>query len=143
MKIEGLPLAANKIHVAWRAMEKIGKVLKFDADSREEGPKDFLRASVLILVDDPLVPGFYYEFRSGKREWVYLRYEGVFCICMKCGKVGHKKVHCSLVLAQAEAEMGQSLGQICTAAEDFWIDIPAKPLFTNKFIDLKSIEPQE
>lgn len=30
VQVEGLPVAANKPHVAWRALERIGEAHKFD-----------------------------------------------------------------------------------------------------------------
>ena len=53
IRVEGLPLIYNKLHIARRALEKIGKILYFDNDSTKEGFKDFLRAKVVIPINNP------------------------------------------------------------------------------------------
>lgn len=49
IRVEGIPLTSNRVHVAERALKKIGRVICFDEASHREGPKiSFEQESKLI-----------------------------------------------------------------------------------------------
>ncbi|KNA05550.1 hypothetical protein SOVF_189220 [Spinacia oleracea] len=39
IKVEGIPTPENQLHVAGRLLDRIGRIIKFDEASREDGPK--------------------------------------------------------------------------------------------------------
>ncbi|KMT09187.1 hypothetical protein BVRB_6g132900 [Beta vulgaris subsp. vulgaris] len=140
IKVEGLPLLYNKLNVARRALEKLGTVLYFDSDSMREGFKDFLRAKVLIPINNPLVPGVYFNRQEGPRIWIDFRYEGVFIFCSKCGRIGHKRPRCRIPMAIAKRHFAMVLEDI---GQGIFLPIVSPfvtPLFTNKLIGLKRVE---
>ena len=73
IKVEGLPLLYNKASIAKRALEKLGRILFFNNDSTREGFKDFLRAKVVIPINNPLVPGMFFNRQEGPRVWIDFR----------------------------------------------------------------------
>ena len=140
IKVERLPLLYNKVSVAQRALEKLGRVLYFDDDSTSEGFKDYLRAKVIIPINNPLVPGVFFNRQEGPRIWIDFRYEGVFVYCNKCGRIGHRRARCRIPFATAQRhfemvleDIGQGVHLHITSQNDI-------PLFTNKLIGLKRVE---
>lgn len=140
VRVEGLPLIYNKLHVARRALEKIEKILYFDNESTKEGFKDFLRAKVVIPINNPLVPGMYFNRQEGPRVWLDFRYEGIFVYCTKCGRIGHKRPRCKMSFAIAQRHFEMVLEDI---GQGIFLPIVAQnfiPLFTNQLIGLKRVE---
>ncbi|KMS95355.1 hypothetical protein BVRB_009020 [Beta vulgaris subsp. vulgaris] len=140
IKVEGLPLLYNKLSVARRALEKLGTILYFDSNSLKEGFKDYLRAKVLIPINNPLVPGVYFNRQEGPRVWVDFRYEGVFTFCSKCGRIGHRRPRCRIPMAVAKNHFAMVLEDI---GQGIFLPIVSPfitPLFTNKLIGLKRVE---
>lgn len=140
IKVEGLPLLYNKMSVARRALDILGKVLFFDEESTSDGFKDFLRAKVEIPINNPLVPGVYFNRQEGPRAWVDFRYEGVFVYCSKCGRIGHKRPRCRIPIAIAQHHFEMVLDDIGQGIFPPIVSPSIIPLFTNKLIGLKRIE---
>lgn len=140
MKIEGIPTPENNPHVAYRALEKIGRVLKFDAESCKEGPKAFLRAKIIAPTERALVPGYYYEFSPGNIKWIHIRYESIFNFCHNCGKIGHRRPLCRVPVESAKNEINHRLRRACGANFDFMQSRPAPPLYSKRLMGLEDIE---
>lgn len=140
VKVEGLPLLYNKLSIARRALERIGHVLYFDNDSTSEGFKDYLRAKVIIPINNPLVPGFFFNKQEGPLEWVDFKYEGVFIFCTKCERIGHKRLRCRLPIAIAQRHFEMVLADIGQGVDLPIIERNVIPLYSNKIIGLKRVE---
>lgn len=140
VRIEGIPLTSNEIPTASRALKSMLKTLYFDADSKKEGPKKFLRARMSVPLKSPLILGFYFEDESDRIHWVDFRYEGVFEYCPTCGLIGHKRARCKATLTEIHNSLSEVLNKICVASEIFVSEEEFIPLFTNKLIGLKRIE---
>lgn len=132
VKIEGIPTPQNNPNVAFRALERVGRVIRFDETSRKEGPKEFLRAKVIIPTRRPLIPGFYYEYSQDNFKWVHLRYEGVFNFCQNCGKIGHRKPNCQVQEELAKMEVRHRLKGICGLNFELMEVTDAPPLYSKK-----------
>ncbi|KMT13661.1 hypothetical protein BVRB_4g080450 [Beta vulgaris subsp. vulgaris] len=126
--------------VARRALEKISHVLYFDNESSTEGFKDYLRAKVMISINNPLVPGIYFNRQEGPREWIDFRYEGVFTFCSKCGRIGHKRPKCRLPIAIAQRHFEIVLTDIGQGLDIPILEHNAIPLYSYKIIGLKRVE---
>lgn len=61
------------------------------------GFKDYIRSKVVIPVNNPLVPGFYFDAQNGEPYWVDFRYEGIFVYYSKCGSSEHRKPKCKML----------------------------------------------
>lgn len=131
VKVEGLPLLYNKTQVARRALDRIGTVMHFDNDPTSEGFKDFIRAKVVIPINNPLVPGFYLSFQEGPREWVDFRYEVIFVFCNKCDRIGHRHSRCKLPIAVAQRHFEMVMEDIGQGIEG--------PIISQNFIPCSQI----
>ncbi|KNA16570.1 hypothetical protein SOVF_087610 [Spinacia oleracea] len=140
IKVEGIPTPENELHVARRALERIGRVLKVDENSRSEGLKNHIRAKLIIQIEKVIVPGYYYEYRPDHYKWVYFRYEGIFNFCQNCGKVGHRRPHCRVPENQGKAEIESRLKGICGLNFDFMAEQPNPPLYTKRIMGLEDVE---
>ncbi|KAL9239093.1 hypothetical protein vseg_013445 [Gypsophila vaccaria] len=68
----------------------------FEVDEFDLVPRsDYLRLRVCMCMGEPLIPGFFLMCEFGYLLWIQFRYEEVFKYCIRCGKVGHKGVHCT------------------------------------------------
>ena len=139
VRVEDLPLMYNKPHIARRALSKIGRVLYFDNKSTSPGFKDLLRAKVVIPINNPLVPGFYFDSQNGEPDWVDFRYEGVFVFCAKCGRVGHRRNRCRMPIILAKQHFDIVLHNMTQGREPTHVSQTFTPLFTNKLIGLKRV----
>lgn len=92
------PLFYNKPQVPRRALKKIERVLYFDNPSTSPGFKVYLRAKLVIPINNPLVPGFFFDYHSGEPDWVTFRYEKMLVYCNKCGRVGHTRLKCRMLM---------------------------------------------
>lgn len=139
VRVEGLPVMYNKPHIARRALSKIGRVMYFDNKSTSPGFKDLLRAKVVISINNPLVPGFYFDSQNGEPDWKDFRYEGVFVFCYKCGRIGHRRNRCRMPIIIAKQHFDIMLHNMTHGREPTHISSNFIPLFTNKLIGLKRV----
>lgn len=130
----------NKTHIARRVLQKIGRVLYFDNLSTSPGFKDYLRAKVVIPVNNPLVPGFYFDHQNGEPNWVHLRYEGIFVFCAKCGRIGHRKPRCRMPMNIAKDHIDIVMNNISQGGIQCHVSPTYFPLYSNKIIGLKRVE---
>lgn len=140
IRVEGQPLIYNKAHIARKALERIGRVLYFDNPSSTIGIKDYLRAKVTILINNPLVPGFYFISEKVEPYWIDFKYEGVFVYCNKCGRIGHKRPRCRLSFETSQCHFQTIMGDIGQGMDQSFISPTFHPLFSNKLIGLKRIQ---
>ena len=140
VKVEGLPLMYNKTHVARRVLQKIGRVLYFDNKSTSPGFKDYLRAKVVIPVNNPLIPGFFFDNQNGEPDWVHFRYEGVFVFYTKCGRIGHRQTRCRMPMNIAKDHIDIVMHNISQGGVQTHVSPTFFPLYFNKIIGLKRVE---
>lgn len=62
---------------------------------------DFFRFKVRIHTDEPLIPGAFVELLEGDFHWIPFRYERIFRVCYKCGRIGHSNNACNSSLVEA------------------------------------------
>lgn len=140
VRVEGIPLTSNKVHVARRALEKLGRIIRFDEASLREGPKEFIRAKVYVEMHKPLIPGYFYEYSSNHFKWIDFIYEGVFVFCKKCGIIGHKEPRCRMSLEEAHLQSGARMAEVYISRQNLLVGHPPSPCYSNKIIGLRRIE---
>ncbi|KAL2933148.1 hypothetical protein RDABS01_016267 [Bienertia sinuspersici] len=95
VKVEGIPFILSTEDFTHNILSNTGGVLHMDEESLKRGPKRYMRALVWIKLSKPLVPGCYIEYEPGNMLWVDFRYEGVFRLYNKCGRIGHTMSECN------------------------------------------------
>uniref|UniRef100_A0A803MDR3 Zinc knuckle CX2CX4HX4C domain-containing protein n=1 Tax=Chenopodium quinoa TaxID=63459 RepID=A0A803MDR3_CHEQI len=99
-----------------------------------------MRAKVVVPVDKPLVPGFFYEVSPSKAIWITLRYEGLFIFCHACGRIGHRQPHCKSPQSLAHKEVSYRIRGLCGLHYDLLLARPPVPLYSKKLTSLPDIE---
>ncbi|XP_021771780.1 uncharacterized protein LOC110735912 [Chenopodium quinoa] len=85
---------------------KIGKVMCIDKYTKSKDRGQFVRFSIEVDLSKPLLS----KFRLNGRIWK-IQYEGLWLICFKCGKLGHKDEQCDQFNAPKSDEVeGASQG---------------------------------
>ncbi|KAL2925504.1 hypothetical protein RDABS01_029979 [Bienertia sinuspersici] len=137
--VEGLPLHINQVHVASKLLERFGSVVYFDGKVRTEGPQKAVRARFNMQLRGALIPGCYLELEQGKTKWVDFRYEGVYVVCMHCGRVGHKDSHCKRSPRRAKEDILRAMNKLCTEKNDTIINEDSGlPVYSRKICGLKA-----
>lgn len=119
---------------------RIGRVLHFDNPSTSQGIKDYLRAKVIIPIDHPPVPGFYFVSENHEPDWVDFCYEGVFVYCTKCGRIWHRRPRCRFSFETSQRHFETVMNDIGQGVGQPLISPTFQPLFTNKLIGLKRVQ---
>ncbi|KAL2905133.1 hypothetical protein RDABS01_003843 [Bienertia sinuspersici] len=89
VRIEGLPLHINQVHVASNLLERFGTVLYFDG-----------------------------KIRRRKTKWIRFRYEGVFVFYMNCGRIGHKDSYYKKSPQKAKKDIIRVMNNLCIEEND-------------------------
>ncbi|GAA0158616.1 hypothetical protein LIER_15588 [Lithospermum erythrorhizon] len=94
IQIHNIPLEnfdnVNILNMASHA----GDVLIADWLSDEARAWKFVRVRIRIPVSAPLVHRTFIETVKGRPHWVAFRYEKVFRVCYRCGRIGHSILQC-------------------------------------------------
>lgn len=112
VRISGIPPKHVHEEVARRALQMVGNISLVIPPIRVIGPKSFMKGLVLVDLNKPLVPGFYYDYSPSISLWVSLNYEGVFRFCKMCGRVGHNSQACSLTQHQARHVLAKRFAKL-------------------------------
>ncbi|KAI7995274.1 Uncharacterized protein LOK49_LG11G01480 [Camellia lanceoleosa] len=125
VKLYGLPLKCSMKEVGFRLGKAIGEVIKVDIDILMPRNIQSLCIRVWVATDQPLISGFYLQFKDGHHQWISCSYEHVYKVCQNCGRVGHTLSGCPLSFAEAKrrieehiAEMKRNLGAAVLTQED-------------------------
>ncbi|KAL2906276.1 hypothetical protein RDABS01_004986 [Bienertia sinuspersici] len=138
IKVEGLPLHVNQVHVASNLLERFGSVIYFDGKAKTDGPQKVIRARVRIQLKGALIPGCYLELEQGRTKWVSFRYEGVFVFCMNCGRIGHKDGYCKKSPRKAKEDILKVMSKLCTEDNDCIINENSiLPVYSRRIRGLK------
>ncbi|KAF7132812.1 hypothetical protein RHSIM_Rhsim09G0207700 [Rhododendron simsii] len=78
-----------------------GHLLQVDWSDVRTRSLDFFRFKVRIHTDEPLIPGAFIELLEGDYHWIPFRYERIFRVCYKCGRIGHSNNACNSSLVEA------------------------------------------
>ncbi|KAI8573802.1 hypothetical protein RHMOL_Rhmol01G0303800 [Rhododendron molle] len=78
-----------------------GHLLHVDWSDIRTRSLDFFRFKVRIHTDEPLIPGAFIELLEGDFHWIQFRYERIFKVCYKCGRIGHSNNTCNRSLVEA------------------------------------------
>lgn len=54
----------------------------------------FLRVKVRVRLDEALLMGLMVALDTGGFAWVTIRYERIYKLCRRCGRIGHSYAHC-------------------------------------------------
>lgn len=89
VQIWGLPLEYLSKDAAIILGTLIGPL--HEVDFVDQGIRNlrYLQVRVQVQSAQPLMMGFYLRLDNGVSVWIQFRYERIFCICRKCGCVGH------------------------------------------------------
>lgn len=68
---------------------RIGKTMKVDGSTLLLTRGSFARIGVQVNLKESLLPRIIYE----KKEYM-VEYEGLHCLCFRCGKYGHVETEC-------------------------------------------------
>ncbi|KAG5549260.1 hypothetical protein RHGRI_014573 [Rhododendron griersonianum] len=66
-----------------------GHLLQVDWSDDRTQSLDYFKFKVRIHTDEPLIPGAFIELMEGDYHWIPFRYERIFRVCYKCGRIGH------------------------------------------------------
>ncbi|KAL2903627.1 DNA ligase 1, partial [Bienertia sinuspersici] len=69
VRVKGLPLHINQVHVAANLLERFGSVVYFDEKVKTEGTQKAIRARIRMQLRGALIPGCYLELEQGKTKW--------------------------------------------------------------------------
>lgn len=84
-----------------------GHLLQVDWSDDRTRSLDFFRFKVRIHSDEPLIPGAFIELLEGDFHWISFKYEKLFRICYRCGKIGHTNTACKSSLMEAFESLHQ------------------------------------
>ncbi|KAI8537046.1 hypothetical protein RHMOL_Rhmol10G0304300 [Rhododendron molle] len=84
-----------------------GHLLQVDWSEVRTRSLDFFRFKVRIHSDEPLIPGAFIELFEGDFHWIPFRYERIFRVCYKCGRIGHSNTACNSSLVDALESLHQ------------------------------------
>lgn len=104
IQIHGLPLELFSKQNDVRAGSKIGEVMEveepFNGTSINRG---FLRARVLVNINNPLVVSFWIQRAALPSVWVKIRYKMLMDFCYNYGRLGHEHRSCKQSKAMEES----------------------------------------
>ncbi|KNA24931.1 hypothetical protein SOVF_011120 [Spinacia oleracea] len=102
VRVHGLPLPYLTEGWVRQIFEQVGYVDIVEDVNDNRSLNSELRAKVLVDISQPLLPGCYIPLEGDREQWVYLKYEGVFRFCKKCGCAGHSTSRCLMDEGVAE-----------------------------------------
>ncbi|KAF7114898.1 hypothetical protein RHSIM_RhsimUnG0069600 [Rhododendron simsii] len=108
-----------------------GHLLQVDWSDDRTRILDFFRFKVRIHTNEPLVPGAFIELLEGDFHWISFRYEKIFRICYKCGKIGHTNTACKSSLMEAFESLHQRYDHPSFSQSFPLILANNKPMFTS------------
>lgn len=94
-----------------------------------------MMAKVIIPINNPLVPGFYFVSENHEPDWVDFCYEGVFVFYAKCGRIGHRRPRYT-----SQRHFRMLMNDIGQGVDQPLISPTFHPLFSNKLIGLKRVQ---
>lgn len=105
-------------------------VLDYVGGGLPEEPE--FRAKVSFDLSKPLIPGCFVPcVGGGQYVWVFVRYEGVFKFCNKCGLVGHYTRNCLSTSYQAYTNIMTRMERLHASGLTVFHDPMTAPLYTN------------
>ncbi|KAL2945380.1 Protein piccolo [Bienertia sinuspersici] len=139
IKVEGLSVHINQVHVASNLLERFGFDIYFEGKTKTEGPQKFVRARTRMKLNGPLIPGCYLEIEQGRTKWIDFRYEGVFVFCLHCGRIGHKDSYCKKSPRKAKEDILKAMNKLCTEENNLGINENSiMPVYSRKIRGLQS-----
>lgn len=90
IQIHGLQRDQMMIENAYKIAQKAGKVVEVDENVGVFGVCGcYLRAKVMIKVDEPLSKGTWVLGQKDEKYWIDFKYERLSAFCFRCGKMDH------------------------------------------------------
>lgn len=87
-----------------------------------------------------MIPGFFIGEQGAWNEWVQAKYERIFVLCYRCGKVGHKQHKCKTSEKSLHIQLGVLMGKICGSLEHLAFSSDTKPFYSSALFGLKRTE---
>ncbi|KAK1568423.1 hypothetical protein Q3G72_024255 [Acer saccharum] len=114
VQIHNLPMLCLTEEIAIFLGNMIGEVRKVDLEAGKSGTCRFIRARVVIKVDEPLRRSLRVDLLgNGKVTTMLVRYERVPDFCYKCNRLGHTLGECPVPGDNREATCEANL-RLCT-----------------------------
>ncbi|KAI8551091.1 hypothetical protein RHMOL_Rhmol06G0157900 [Rhododendron molle] len=101
VQAHNIPIECYYSNLAHLLGSAAGHLLQVDWSNIRTRSLDFFRFKVRIHTDEPLIPGAFIELLEGDFHWISFRYERIFRVCYKCGRIGHSNNACNSSLVEA------------------------------------------
>lgn len=95
VQVHDLPLENLNVRCAEKILQHMGEVVEME-DPVEEGVfiRNFIRARVILNVQNPLSTGCWIPRKNLPKIWVSFKYEKLQDLCFNCGIIGHEQRFC-------------------------------------------------
>ncbi|KAI8560290.1 hypothetical protein RHMOL_Rhmol04G0243700 [Rhododendron molle] len=117
-----------------------GHLLEVDWSEVRTRSLDFFRFKIRIHTDEPLIPGAFIELLEGDFHWIPFRYERLFRICYKCGRIGHSNHACNYSLVETLENLHQRYNESPFSSSFPLILENNKPMFSTYLRALRNTD---
>lgn len=106
VQFHGIPLRGMTSTNIVKMGAQVGEVVAYEDPLFNDGvARSFVRARVVVSLDNPLVSGFWVPRPGLSKIWVSAKYEKLQSFCHACGRLGHEVKSCKFMKA------GEAAGQ--------------------------------
>ncbi|KAI0488460.1 hypothetical protein KFK09_028293 [Dendrobium nobile] len=113
IRLPCLPLHCLDEENICRIASKIGSPIYLDGNSFKWGKREYVRVCVRLNLDEKIPKGVWIEGSFQKVE-----YERISSLCYHCGKLGHTKNHCSLLINSSLVTAPEVIKKKVNSAEE-------------------------
>ncbi|KAI8526788.1 hypothetical protein RHMOL_Rhmol12G0023700 [Rhododendron molle] len=117
-----------------------GHLLEVDWSEVRTRSLDFFRFKIRIHTDEPLILGAFIELLEGDFHWIPFRYERLFRICYKCGRIGHSNNACNTSLVETLESLHQRYNESPFSSSFPLILENNKPMFSPSLRALRNTD---
>ncbi|XP_028550871.1 uncharacterized protein LOC114579679 [Dendrobium catenatum] len=117
IRLPCLPLHCWDEENICRIASKIGSPIYLDGNSFKWGKREYARVCVRLNLDEKIPKGVWIEGLHG-RSFQKVEYERISSLYYHCGKLGHTKNHCSLLIQPSSVTAPEVSKKIVNSAEE-------------------------
>ncbi|XP_015959581.1 uncharacterized protein LOC107483479 [Arachis duranensis] len=110
LQIWNMPEHCKTTTLGRKIAARVGEVMECNVFSAGPGKGNFLKASVMIRIEDPLKEGLNMGSKQDGLTKVEFKYERLPTFCYFCGRIGHDVANCEIAEAEEEHTSGSKKG---------------------------------